>query len=131
MAEISATRNKLEIDRARLEAERQKLVGELGRLRKTAAVALARGRAPRRRPPRRRRAPPRRSLLRRRWPWPGGPARRRPPPRCSTRPFSITLRAPSRMQRIDFVDEPARASVIIDLDEPSSFRILRAGAAAG
>lgn len=39
------------------------------------------------------------------------------------RPRSITLRVPSRVQRVDFVDEPTRSAVIIDLDEPSAFAI--------
>ncbi len=128
MAEISATRDKLELDRARLEDERQKLVGELGRLRKTAAVALAPS-APSPRPPAAAPAPP---------PAPtvaapakvalaDSPARAPAASPVLARPFSVTLRAPSRIQRIDFVDEPARASVIIDLDEPSSFRIQQTG----
>ncbi len=40
---------------------------------------------------------------------------------------SITLRVPSRVQRIEFVDEPARSSVIIDLDEMSTFTVERVG----
>ena len=42
-----------------------------------------------------------------------------------TRPRSITLRVPSRIRRIDFVDEPNRSSVIIDLEEPSGFTVER------
>jgi type IV pilus assembly protein PilQ len=112
LSEISANRSKLESDRARLEAERQTLVSELGRLRKTAAQVAAAAPAPA--------APvmtPARAVV------PTAAAVATPP---ATRPFSITLRAPSRVQRIDFVDEPGRASVIIDLDEPSAFKILRA-----
>jgi type IV pilus assembly protein PilQ len=41
------------------------------------------------------------------------------------RPRSITLRVPSRVRRIDFVDEPTRSSVIIDLEEPSAFSVER------
>jgi type IV pilus assembly protein PilQ len=43
------------------------------------------------------------------------------------RPRSVTLRLPSRVQRIDFVDEPTRCSVIIDLDEVPMFSLERAG----
>ena len=39
------------------------------------------------------------------------------------RPRSVTLRVPIRVRRIDFVDEPTRSSVIIDLDEPSEFAV--------
>ncbi len=38
---------------------------------------------------------------------------------------SVTLRVLSQVQRIDFVDEPSRCSVIIDLDEPSAFSVQR------
>lgn len=44
---------------------------------------------------------------------------------ASPRPRSVTLRVPSRVSRIDFVDEPARSSVIIDLEEPIDFSIER------
>ena len=100
MAEISATKSKLESDRARLEGERQKLVGELGRLRQAPPAAPAPVAA----------ATPARAVVME-----------------NTRPFSVTLRAPSRVQRIDFVDEPSRASIIIDLDEPSAFKVLTSG----
>ena len=35
------------------------------------------------------------------------------------------MRVPSRIRRIDFVDEPSRSSVIIDLEEPSGFTVER------
>ena len=38
-------------------------------------------------------------------------------------PRSITLTVPSRVRRIDFVDEPTRSSIIIDLEEPSEFSV--------
>jgi type IV pilus assembly protein PilQ len=41
------------------------------------------------------------------------------------RPRSVTLRVPVRVRRIDFVDEPTRSSVIIDLDEASGFAVER------
>jgi type IV pilus assembly protein PilQ len=41
------------------------------------------------------------------------------------RPRSVTLRVPVRVRRIDFVDEPTRSSVIIDLDEASVFAVER------
>ncbi len=40
-----------------------------------------------------------------------------------TRPQSVTIRAKSHVRRIDFIDEPTRSSVVIDLDEPSRFQI--------
>jgi type IV pilus assembly protein PilQ len=119
-AEISTTRNKIEGERARLEAERQVLVSELGRLRTGAALPTATVTAPAPQPPR--------AILAR--PQLDRPAAARPlgqPSGAVQRP-SITLRAPSRVQRIDFVDEPTYSSVIIDLDEPSLWRVVPAGA---
>ena len=46
-------------------------------------------------------------------------------PTPATRPRSVTLRALSRVRSIDFVDEPARASVIIDIDDNTSFSVER------
>ena len=40
-------------------------------------------------------------------------------------PRSVTLRVPIRVRSIDFVDEPTRSSVIIDLEEPSAFAVER------
>jgi type IV pilus assembly protein PilQ len=50
-----------------------------------------------------------------------------PKPVASTgeHPRSITLRALSRIRSIDFVDEPARASVIIDVDDNTTFTVER------
>ena len=111
----------------------RRLLAEIARLRQAASVAKAavpalrpRRWRPRRRPPSRPRRPsrrPRRPTL--------TPARavvsEVAPAAATGRPRSITLRAPSRIQRIDFVDEPAHSSVIVELDEPS---MLRAAAAA-
>ena len=57
------------------------------------------------------------------------PAVAKAPPAAADlpRPRSVTLRVPSKVQRIDFVDEPTRSSVIIDLDEPSMFAVERVG----
>jgi type IV pilus assembly protein PilQ len=44
---------------------------------------------------------------------------------AATRQHSVTLRVPSRVSRIDFVDEPSRSSVIIELEEPTDFSIER------
>jgi type IV pilus assembly protein PilQ len=41
------------------------------------------------------------------------------------KPRSITLRAMSHVRSIDFVDEPSRASVIIDIDDSTNFTIER------
>ena len=45
--------------------------------------------------------------------------------KSAARSRSVTLRVPSRIRRIDFVDEPTRSSVIIDLEEPSEFAVER------
>jgi type IV pilus assembly protein PilQ len=42
-----------------------------------------------------------------------------------TPPHSITLRSLSHVRSIDFVDEPSRASVIIDIDDSTSFTVER------
>ena len=47
------------------------------------------------------------------------------PDSAIARPRSVTLRVPIRIRRIDFVDEPSRSSVIIDLEEPSAFAVER------
>jgi type IV pilus assembly protein PilQ len=44
---------------------------------------------------------------------------------ASARPRSVTLRAISRVRNIDFIDEPSRASVIIDVDDGTSFAVER------
>lgn len=38
---------------------------------------------------------------------------------------SVTLRVPARVQRIDFIDDPVRSSVIIECDEPAAFVVER------
>jgi type IV pilus assembly protein PilQ len=43
----------------------------------------------------------------------------------TARPNSITLHALSHVRSIDFVDEPSRASVIIDIDDSTSFTVER------
>ncbi len=43
----------------------------------------------------------------------------------AARPSSIKLTAPSRVQRIDFIDEPSRSSVVIELDSPAAFAVER------
>jgi type IV pilus assembly protein PilQ len=44
---------------------------------------------------------------------------------ASGRPRSITLRAPSQVRAIDFVDEPSRSSVIIDVDAHTTVSVER------
>src|ERR1017187_7373176 len=46
-------------------------------------------------------------------------------PASATRPRSVTLRAISHIRSIDFVDEPSRASVIIDVDDSAMFSVER------
>jgi len=48
-----------------------------------------------------------------------------PAPTVAARSRSVTLRALSRVRSIDFIDEPARASVIIDIDDNASFTVER------
>jgi type IV pilus assembly protein PilQ len=48
-----------------------------------------------------------------------------PRPAAAGRPRSITLHALARIRNIDFVDEPNRASVIIDVDDSTAFRVER------
>jgi hypothetical protein len=49
----------------------------------------------------------------------------KPVPPATQRPRSITLRAPSRVRAINFVDEPVRSSVIIDIDDQATFTVER------
>ena len=44
---------------------------------------------------------------------------------ATAKPRSITLRALSHVRNIDFVDEPARASVIIEVDDRTTFTVER------
>jgi type IV pilus assembly protein PilQ len=135
-AEALASRTKLETDRSRLEAERKSLIGEISRLRQTATTArktaaraplvMAQAPAAPLAPPAMNddapAAGPERTLV----------AAVEPSLQqavvAPARPMSITLRAPSRVQRIDFVDDPMQSSVIVDLDEPSTYAVLRTGA---
>ena len=133
-AEALASRSKLDSERGRLEAERTNLVGEIARLRQTvktagkqASRALARAEAGPAPTLATVAAPPADEA-------PSLPAaapepyRAPPVPAPAARPMSVTLRAPSRIQRIDFVDEPSHSTVIIDLDELSRYAVLRTGA---
>ena len=49
----------------------------------------------------------------------------KPQPGATGRPRSITLRALSHVRGIDFVDEPSRASVIIDVEDGATFAVER------
>ncbi len=49
----------------------------------------------------------------------------KPIPSSANRPRSVTLRALSHILNIDFVDEPRRASVIIDIDDGAAFSVER------
>ena len=53
------------------------------------------------------------------------PAAPLPSPATTGRPRSVTLHALSHIRSIDFVDEPNRASVIIDVDDSTLFSIER------
>ena len=67
-------------------------------------------------------APPARSLAVASPAVPPAPA---PAPATTGRPRSVTLRALSHIRSIDFVDEPNRASVIIDVDDSALFSVER------
>ncbi len=152
LVELKASRDKLELERAKLESDRAKLVSDRGalaaelrklndqvRLAQTASVpaqptvAL---KAPARPPAATSSAPPATgrilaaaALLAPTRPPTAAPALApmTPAPLATRAPVSITLRVPSLVQRIDFVDEPARSTVIIDLDEPSLFAVEKSG----
>jgi type IV pilus assembly protein PilQ len=146
LAEVQAGRSTLESDRARLLAEKQALEGEVARLRgeaaraqaskaatpPAAAVAMAKPVAAPALPPLVVAAKPVAA------PAPAAPAAppaapalarasivAMPAPAAPPRPRSITIRAPSRVQGIDFIDEPTRSSVVVALDEPSQYTIER------
>jgi type IV pilus assembly protein PilQ len=122
-ARVENERAKLEQERAQLEAARDALAAEVKRLAQASAPAKLAATAP---------APVALPI-----PTPAKPVAKEektivasaPPAPDSakpvTRPRSITLRVPSRIRRIDFVDEPSRSSVIIDLEEPSGFTVER------
>jgi type IV pilus assembly protein PilQ len=122
-ARVENERAKLEQERAQLEAARDALAAEVKRLAQASAPAKLAATAP---------APVALPI-----PTPAKPVAKEektivasaPPAPDSakpvTRPRSITLRVPSRIRRIDFVDEPTRSSIIIDLEEPSAFAVER------
>jgi len=56
---------------------------------------------------------------------PARPEGKAAPAVAADRPRSITLRVPSQVRSIDFVDEPSRASVIIDTDASTTVSIER------
>ena len=47
------------------------------------------------------------------------------PPQAASTSIIASSAATSRIQRIDFIDEPAQASVIVELDEPSTYELQR------
>jgi type IV pilus assembly protein PilQ len=116
---LEADRARLEKERARLESARQALLAELQRAKTAAAPPF---------PTRQAVAPP-------------ASAAASPVPAQTIvagrkgagavpaigRPRSITLRAPSQVRAIDFVDEPSRSSVIIDVDERTTVSVERMG----
>ena len=127
LSELRATRAKAEAERAKLEAEREALVAELDHLKRPAPVAMAKAPAPAKLPaPAPAKAPAAVAVPARPVMVAAVPVKVVEPVAApAPRPRSITLRVPSRVQRVDFVDEPTRSSVIIDLDEPSNFAIER------
>ena len=121
-ARVESERAKLEKERTELEAARDALAAELKRLAqastpvKPAAVAVAR---PAPTPVAARPVPEDEKVT---------AVNLRPAPDAAKqagRPRSVTLRVPTRVRHIHFVDEPTRSSVIIDLEEPSGFAVER------
>jgi type IV pilus assembly protein PilQ len=148
-ARIEAERANLEREQAQLEASRDSLLAQVKRLRET---TLATDRpAPRSAGPMAVLAPspenPARPMSRPTAPTAEQPASQAsaaapspatatettvlgsrapmPGPPATRRPRSITLQASSRIRNIDFVDEPARSSVIIDVDDRTTFTVER------
>jgi type IV pilus assembly protein PilQ len=122
-ARIEIERDKLEKERAQLEAARDSLAAEVKRLAQasTPAKPAATAAAPVALPvPTPAKPVPKeeKAIV---VSVPAAPDSAKP----VARPRSITLRVPSRVRRIDFVDEPTRSSVIIDLEEPSAFSVER------
>ena len=128
LAQARAARAKLEEERTRLEAERAELLqtrdalaAEVARLKAAAQTGERAVLAPA--PARATSAPiarteaPRTEIMR---------VVSEPAEAKGAHPRSITLRVPSQIQRVAFVDEPTRSSVIIELNEPSDFSVERA-----
>jgi type IV pilus assembly protein PilQ len=136
LADVRAGRAKVEAERARLETDRDALVAELDRLKRPVAATPAPVAAVPA-PVAASKAAPAAAFKTAPVAAPkvaavavAAPAVKAPEPAPvaaapAPRPRSITLRVPSRIQRVDFVDEPTRSSVIIDLDEPSLFAVER------
>jgi type IV pilus assembly protein PilQ len=134
LAEVQAGRTQAEAERARLLAEKRTLEAEVAQLRaakvqgQTQAVVAPVARHPVAASPVAKVALAPAPIAK----TPPAPALARasviaPPPAAGPAPHarSITLRAPSQVQGIDFVDEPTRSSVIVALDEPSQYTIER------
>jgi type IV pilus assembly protein PilQ len=123
-ARVENERAKLEQERAQLEAARDALAAEVKRLAQASAPAkpAATAAAPVALPPVPTPAKPvpkeEKAIV---MSVPPAPDSAKP----ATRPRSVTLRVPIRVRHIDFVDEPSRSSVIIDLEEPSGFAVER------
>jgi len=122
LAEARAERSRLEDERVRLENTRQKLLAEVQRVKAarsttdTKPAVLNHG--PRiAAPPVAMSSPPPAKAL--------DADSKRASVATATRSRSITLRTPSQVRAIDFVDEPRRASVIIDVDQNATFSVER------
>jgi type IV pilus assembly protein PilQ len=133
LAEARAERSRLDEERRRLEAEReqlerqrQTLLAEVSRLKAAAAAPAPVAAKPLPKP-----APGKLAAA----PTPEATKAAAAPPESKTTaapatvspPRSITLHAMSRVRAIDFIDEPSRASVIIDVDDRASFTVERTG----
>jgi type IV pilus assembly protein PilQ len=134
LTETGAERSRMETERARLqkeqaqlEASRQALLAEVKRLKDAttlasqAAAAAPKPTAPAVAQPQHASTAPMPAVVARQM----TEATKAVPATVTARSRSITLRALSQVRSIDFVDEPARASVIIDVDDNASFTIER------
>ncbi|HEY0706146.1 MAG TPA: type IV pilus secretin PilQ, partial [Polyangia bacterium] len=122
-------RAKAEAERARVESERQGLASEVERLRAEVAQARKATVSAERKSkaaPTPVAPPPPPMVVKATVPAPAAPAASAPA-EAAPGPRSVTLRPPSRVENIDFIDEPTRCSIIIDLDEPSAFAVERLG----
>ena len=138
---MEAERTRLQQEQAQLEASRQSLLSEVKRLKEAAALASravpasTKSATPAVPEPRPARATPAPALVAKTVAEAPKAApvaktvaeapRPAPAPTVAARSRSVTLRALSRVRSIDFIDEPARASVIIDIDDNASFTVER------
>ena len=129
---LDGERAKLEGERSQLEAARNALLVEVGRLKEVASAT----RSLAARPAASKEVQPSVAVpAAKNTPVAAAPVARNTPVTAAikpepvksgfARPRSVTLRAVSHIRSIDFVDEPSRASVIIDVEDGATFAVER------